>query len=203
MRGRLLVVSAPSGAGKTSLVNALVQTLSGIVVSVSHTTRPPRAGEQNGVNYNFVDIATFQTLVAAGDMLEHAEVFGNYYGTSKRWVSDMLDSGADVLLEIDWQGARQVRALGLPATHIFILPPSREALASRLNARGKDSAEVIERRLAEALEEMSHYAEYDYLVVNDEFDEALADLVAIVRSSRLCLEYQRDNLGGLLARLMA
>lgn len=204
MQGSLFVISAPSGAGKTSLVKALVERIDHIGVSVSHTTRAQRPGEVDGVNYHFVDRDTFGRMTAQGDFLEQAEVFGNLYGTSQRWVTGTLASGRDVILEIDWQGAAQVRRL-LPGTvGVFILPPSREVLRSRLTGRGTDSAEVIERRLAQAAEDMSHYGEFDHVIVNDDFGKALDELAAVVvaqrsRSNRLgepTLALLRDLLGG-------
>lgn len=192
--GQLYIIAAPSGAGKTSLVRALLQKTTGITLSISHTTRSPRPGEVNGVDYHFVDKAAFQTLIQSGDFLEHAQVFGNHYGTAKSAVMQQLASGLDVLLEIDWQGARQVRRL-LPNTlSIFILPPSREALLSRLQHRQQDSAEVIAQRMAAADQEMIHYAEFDFIVMNDEFEQALADLQAIIRSQRLRYTVQQASL---------
>jgi guanylate kinase len=200
--GQLFVVSAPSGAGKTSLVNALVKGVPGLAVSVSHTTRVPRAGEVDGVDYNFVTRAEFEALIAGRRMLEHATVFGNLYGTSREWVDERLRNGTDVILEIDWQGARQVRERRPVSVSIFILPPSLAELRARLERRGQDRSEVIEQRLAEAIEELSHYGEYDYLVVNDDFDRAVQDLASIVRSRRLGLMTQRENLRELLERLV-
>ena len=201
--GTLYIVSAPSGAGKTSLVKALLERMDGIRVSVSHTTRPPRPGEQDGVDYHFVDKAGFQRLVEAGDFLEHAQVFDNFYGTSRSAVQAQLDAGDDVILEIDWQGARQVRRQFPDAVGVFILPPSLEALRERLTGRGQDPDEVIERRMRDAVSEMAHYDEYDYLVFNDDFEVALADLQALFRADRLRLARQAarhaDRLAGLLA----
>ena len=201
--GTLYIVSAPSGAGKTSLVKALLERMDGIRVSVSHTTRPPRPGEQDGVDYHFVDKAGFQRLVEAGDFLEHAQVFDNFYGTSRSAVQAQLDAGDDVILEIDWQGARQVRRQFPEAVGVFILPPSLEALRERLTGRGQDPDEVIERRMRDAVSEMAHYDEYDYLVFNDDFEVALADLQALFRADRLRLARQAarhaDRLAGLLA----
>lgn len=182
--GTLYIVAAPSGAGKTSLVNSLVETTPGVVVSVSHTTRPPRPAEQDGVHYHFVPLTTFEAMIAQGAFLEHAQVFGNRYGTSRAAVLSQLEAGLDVILEIDWQGARQVREQMPNNLSIFILPPSREALHQRLAERGQDSAEVIERRMAAALDELAHYAEFDYLVINDRFDTALTELRAIVIAQR-------------------
>jgi guanylate kinase len=189
--GTLYIISAPSGAGKTSLVKELIDSMADIRVSVSHTTRPIRPGERDGVNYHFTTPPAFERMFEDDVFLEHALVFGNYYGTSREWVEQQLREGIDVILEIDWQGAQQVRAKMPASVGIFILPPSREVLESRLRGRGQDSDEVIVRRLSEAVTEMSHYAEYDYVVINDDFDTALADLRAIVRARRQRMEVQR------------
>lgn len=202
MTGTLYTVSAPSGAGKTSLVNALVQRCEGLRVSVSHTTRAQRPGEVDGVNYHFVDTARFEAMLGEKAFLEHARVFGNLYGTSRPWVEQQLAGGIDVILEIDWQGALQVKEL-LPATcGIFILPPSRQTLEERLTGRGQDDPEVIAGRMAQAVEEMSHHVQADYLVVNDVFEDALADLEAIVRAQRLQAPRQRQVLDDLLRDLL-
>ena len=201
--GTLYTVSAPSGAGKTSLVNALVNDHPEIHISVSHTTRPMRAGEQNGVDYHFLERAEFEAMINQGSFLEHAEVFGNYYGTSGDWVKQTLHDGHDVILEIDWQGAAQVRRLMPGAVGIFILPPSLEILAARLRGRGQDNEEVIARRLAGAQEEMTHFAEFDFLVVNDDFEHALADLRAIVRAQRLQMARQHKRLERTLFGLLS
>jgi guanylate kinase len=200
--GRLYIVSAPSGAGKTSLVKALVATHPDIALSVSHTTRPMRTGEREGSDYHFVDLPTFETMVESTAFLEHAWVFDHRYGTSKEWVGARLREGTDAILEIDWQGARQVRAARSDCTGIFILPPSCEVLEERLHGRGGDREEIIQRRMQDAVAEISHYAEYDYLIVNDDFDRALADLEAIVRADRLTLGRQRFALAPLLQGLM-
>ena len=184
-KGLLLTISAPSGAGKTSLVKALTERDPQVSVSVSHTTRPRRPTEKEGVNYHFIDRGRFLELADKGGFLEHAVVFGHHYGTSLEHVQRERDAGRDLILEIDWQGAAQVRRAAPDTIGIFVAPPSREALRQRLLARGEDTLETIERRLREAREEMSHYNEYDYLVVNDDFDTALADLEAIVRAERL------------------
>ena len=202
MIGTLYIISAPSGAGKTSLVKALVDTMPGLAISVSHTTRPRRDGETDGVDYHFVDADGFAAMVEAGDFLEHARVFGNAYGTARSSVQAQLDVGTDVILEIDWQGAQQVRAAMPGAVSIFVLPPSRDELERRLRARGKDTEDVIARRLQEARSEMSHYDEYDYLVVNDAFGHALEELVAVVRARRLRLTAQQDRLGATLRDLL-
>lgn len=203
MPADLYIISAPSGAGKTSLVDALLKKLSDVRVSVSHTTRPMRPGEQNGVNYNFVSEDEFQREVNEGGFLEHAEVFGNYYGTSQAWVDIQRNQGTDVILEIDWQGAQQVRRLVPEAISVFILPPSRQALRSRLEGRGQDDAAVIERRMAQARDEMSHYAEFDYLVVNDDFEHALQDLKAIFVARRKTLARQQHHLVAKLSDLLS
>lgn len=183
--GTLFIVSAPSGAGKTSLVNALIKDSEGIKVSVSCTTRPIRPGEIDGVNYHFITRDAFIARTQSGDFLESAEVFGNFYGTSQAWVKNQLASGTDIILEIDWQGAQQVRRLVPGAVSIFILPPSRKTLLERLRGRGQDDEGIIAKRYAEAVNEMSHYPESDYLVINDNFEHALDDLKSIVRSQRL------------------
>jgi guanylate kinase len=200
-QGTLYVISAPSGAGKTSLVAGMLRNDHKLGVSVSHTTRSIREGEQNGVNYHFVSREEFEAMIASGDFLEHAEVFGNYYGTSQVWVREMLARGQDVILEIDWQGASQVRRLIPECVSIFIVPPSPEVLRERLVGRGTDAPEVVERRLAEAKEECRHAVEFEFLVVNDEFDIALADLLAIVRAQRLRMGVQQPRHQKLLSGL--
>jgi len=201
--GTLYILSAPSGAGKSSLLRALLDAMGGTVaVSVSHTTRKPRPGEINGRDYHFVDPATFQAMVEGGAFLEHARVFDNYYGTSRKVVEQQLSAGQDVVLEIDWQGARLVRKQMPESTGIFILPPSRETLRERLQGRGQDDHAVIERRMRDAISEMSHYHEYDYLIINDVFERALEDLVAILRSSRLRLAPQLLGQAVLLSSLL-
>ena len=183
--GILFIVSAPSGAGKTSLLKQLIPADPGLALSVSHTTRAMRPGEQDGVHYHFVAVDTFVAMVGEGAFLEHAQVFDNYYGTAETGVRSQLAGGQDVVLEIDWQGARQVRQRFPEAVSIFVLPPSIAALRERLGGRGQDSEEIIERRMRDAQSELSHYAEYDYLVINDDFDTALAELAAIVTAERL------------------
>jgi len=200
-QGTLFVISAPSGAGKTSLVAEMLKNDGKLGVSVSHTTRPMREGEQDGVNYHFVSRDEFEDMIAGGDFLEHADVFGNYYGTSQAWVRETLARGEDVILEIDWQGAEQVRRLIPECISIFIVPPSAEVLRKRLTGRGTDAPDVVERRLREAAEECSHALEFDYLVVNDDFQVALADLLAIVRSQRLRMQVQQVRYRELLAGL--
>lgn len=202
LSGTLYIISAPSGAGKTSLVHALLEACPGLTVSVSHTTRVQREAERDGVHYHFVDEQSFLAMIEAGAFLEHASVFGNRYGTAIQPVRDRLRQGVDVILEIDWQGARQVRAAMPDAASVFILPPSRIELEQRLRGRGQDSDEVIERRMRDAVNEMSHYAEYDYLVVNDDFREARADLLAIIRSRRLRQAAQQQHLGDTLDELL-
>ncbi len=202
-RGNLFIISAPSGAGKTSLVRALLDSLPELKVSVSHTTRPCRPGEENGISYHFVSADVYDEMAARGEFLEHAKVFGNGYGTSAAWVDKTLDTGADVILEIDWQGAQQVRAIAKDAISIFILPPSIEALMQRLNSRGQDDSSVIDARMKEAVSEISHYDENDYLVINDDFDHALADLRAIIKAERSRLSAQMKNSGGLLAKMLS
>ncbi|MBF8673069.1 guanylate kinase [Pseudomonas fulva] len=200
--GTLYIVSAPSGAGKTSLVNALTQDDKQIRVSVSHTTRAMRPGEQHGVNYHFVEHDAFRTLIEQGDFLEHAEVFGNFYGTSRSALQQTLDQGFDLILEIDWQGAQQVRKLMPQALSVFILPPSQAALRERLDGRGQDSDAIIAGRMKEAVSEMVHYDEYDYVIINDVFDMALADLKAVFRANRLLLNKQQHRHGALLEQLI-
>ncbi|MCG8315019.1 MAG: guanylate kinase [Pseudomonadales bacterium] len=203
MSGTLYVVSAPSGAGKTSLVKALIESTTDLKVSVSHTTRAIRPGEEEGINYHFVEKAQFMNMLENVEFLEHAEVFGNFYGTSKTWVQEQLDSGQDVILEIDWQGAAQVRKLLPDTVGIFILPPSQAALQDRLTDRGQDSQEVINHRMALAREEMSHHLEYDYLVINDQFPVALQQLQAIIQANRLKLNRQLSQQAGLLKDLLS
>lgn len=201
-KGTLYIISAPSGAGKTSLVKQLVAGSDSITVSVSHTTRPMRPGEENGVDYHFVAEQEFLSMVGHGAFLEHAQVFDNYYGTSQQHVEQQLLDGRDVILEIDWQGARQVRKLIQDSLSIFILPPSRQALRERLESRGQDDEQVIQRRMQDAVNEMSHYAEFDYLVVNDIFEDALQDLKCIFSANRLKQVRQECNIQNLLIELM-
>ncbi|WP_339513742.1 guanylate kinase [Pseudomonas sp. RL_15y_Pfl2_60] len=200
--GTLYIISAPSGAGKTSLVKALIDSEAMIRVSVSHTTRAMRPGETDGVNYHFVDRAQFQAMLDKGEFLEHAEVFGNLYGTSQTWVEQTLAEGYDLILEIDWQGAQQVRRLMPDSRSIFILPPTQEALRHRLTNRGQDSGEIIEQRMREAVSEMSHYVEYDFLIINDDFAHALSDLKAIFRANQLQQNSQQQRHAGLLSELL-
>jgi guanylate kinase len=202
MAGNLYVVAAPSGAGKTTLVRLLLEQEPGVNLSISYTTRPPRPGEQNGREYHFVDAPEFQAMIARQEFLEWAEVHGNFYGTSKKWIADRLAAGCDVLLEIDWQGAQQVRSLFPQAIGVFILPPSMEELTRRLTGRGTDSADVIARRLAVAHAEMRHVGEFDYVIINDQLAQALDDLRAVVRASRLSLGVQRARHAPLFERLI-
>ncbi|MCL6414306.1 guanylate kinase [Aestuariirhabdus sp. Z084] len=202
-RGTLFIVAAPSGAGKTSLVKALVTQCPQVVVSVSHTTRPSRPGEQDGVDYHFVSAESFQAMADRGEFLEHAEVFGKRYGTSQPWVEARLASGEDVILEIDWQGGAQVRRLMPDAVSVFILPPSRDTLQERLQGRGQDDASVIAQRMTEAVSEMTHYVEFDYLIVNDSFETALSELNAIVVARRLRQSVQREKHQQLLTQLLS
>jgi guanylate kinase len=200
--GTLYVVSAPSGAGKTSLVRALLDSTGDhLVLSVSHTTRAPRPGEVDGRDYHFVDAEAFRRMIDDGAFLEHARVFDNYYGTARQGIEAQLAQGRDVILEIDWQGARQVRQALPESVGIFILPPSREALRERLSARGQDDEAVIARRMQDAVNEMSHYGEYDYLVINEVFSTARDELAAIIRCRRLRLAGQTQRQADLLASL--
>ena len=198
-KGNLFVVAAPSGAGKTSLVRALVQSVPDVTVSVSHTTRVPRAGEQDGVHYHFIAPDQFQSMVAEQVFLEHATVFDRSYGTSRDAVLQHLGAGTDVILEIDWQGARQVRTTFPDVICVFILPPSRQALEARLIARAQDSAEVIARRMRGAISEMVHYREFEFVIVNDTFAQALEHLKAVVLAARL--RQNNQELGPLIAEL--
>ncbi|CAG18630.1 guanylate kinase [Photobacterium profundum] len=204
-KGTLYIVSAPSGAGKSSLINALLETnpTYDMKVSVSHTTRGMRPGEENGVHYNFISVEEFTELTEQESFLEHAEVFGNYYGTSRPWIEDQLNKGIDVFLDIDWQGARQIRIQMPAAKSLFILPPSKEELERRLNARGQDSETIIARRMQEARSEISHYNEYDYVIVNDDFDAALMDFKAIIRAERLKQDKQTAKYNSMLNALLA
>lgn len=202
--GTLYVVSAPSGAGKSSLIKAyLANHNENASVSVSHTTRAPRPGEENGVHYHFVAHAEFEKLIAENAFFEWAEVFGNYYGTSKAAIQQQLEQGLDVFLDIDWQGARQVKKLQASAKTIFIAPPSQAELLSRLQKRGQDSDEIIAKRMQEAQSEISHYNEFDFIVVNDDFEQALADLTAILRAQRCTQQKQAKKHQALFSDLLA
>lgn len=202
-KGTLYVISAPSGAGKTSLVKALQEGDAQARVSVSHTTRDMRPGEVDGKDYNFVDMATFDQMVADKQFLEYADVFTNKYGTSNIWVQDQLNQGIDVILEIDWQGAQQIRQLVPECRSIFILPPSREELHKRLSGRGTDSDEVVAYRMEQATSEMSHYGEFDYLVINDDFDQALTELQSIFYAGRLQIARQSKKHTEMLDSLLS
>ena len=205
--GNLYIVSAPSGGGKTSLTRALVPRLAQLgvpaTISVSYTTRAPRPGEQDGVHYHFVDDARFRAMIEHADFLEHAEVFGRRYGTGRALTQELLAAGQDVILDIDWQGARQIKAAVPRATGVFVLPPSAEVLERRLRGRGQDSDEVIAGRMARARDEMGHYAEYDYLIVNDDFERALAELAALFLEPRLRRPRQQAAHAALLGQLLA
>ncbi|EEF79486.1 Guanylate kinase [Methylophaga thiooxydans] len=203
MMGSLFIVAAPSGAGKTSLVNALVAGHDDIRLSVSHTTRPPRDGEQDGRDYHFVSQDVFAQMRGNGDFLESATVFDNSYGTSSKAVEALLEQGLDVILEIDWQGAQQVRNNFADSTGIFILPPSKATLEQRLRDRGQDNEEVIQRRMRDAENEISHYVEFDYLIVNDDFTEALDKLTAIIIAKRQALATQKHKQSALITELLA
>ena len=200
--GCLFVLAAPSGGGKTSLVAALLEREPGIRLSVSYTTRPPRPGESDGVHYHFIDEARFTTLNARGEFLEHAHVHGNWYATSATWLRDQIAAGHDVLLEIDWQGAAQVHRLIPDAVLIFILPPTLASLRERLEKRGQDRPEVIERRLEAAREEMRHYSDFNYVIMNQDFARAVDDLSAIVRTARLTASRQGVRHAALIRRLV-
>jgi guanylate kinase len=201
--GTLYTVSAPSGAGKTSLVTALARDSHTLQVSVSHTTRPQRPGEIDGTNYHFVSEVAFLEMLERAEFLEHARVFDNLYGTSQAWVEQQLAAGIDVVLEIDWQGAQQIKHLMPASKSIFIVPPSRKTLLERLTNRGQDEAAVIERRMSEATQEMSHYAESDYLVINDVFETALCDFQVIIASQQLLTKKQIISQQGLLSGLLS
>jgi guanylate kinase len=202
-RGRLFVCAAPSGAGKTSLVRALMERDQSLRFSISCTTRPQRPNEIDRRDYFFIDRDEFERMVRAGEFLEYAQVFDNYYGTPRRQVEESLERGEDLILEIDWQGARQVRRAMPECVSIFILPPSRVALEQRLQARGTDSDEVIARRLRDAIADMKHWSEFDYVIVNDDFDHALADLKTIISGRGQALRSDRPELRALTAALLA
>lgn len=205
VQGTLYIVSAPSGAGKSSLIQALLTTqpLYDSQVSISHTTREKRRGEQHGEHYFFVSKETFETMISEQVFLEYASVFGNYYGTSRAAIEQVLATGVDVFLDIDWQGAEQVRSLMPNARSIFILPPSTDELFRRLSGRGQDNDTVIANRMANAVSEMQHYADYDYLIINDDFDLALSDLKTIIRAERLSLVRQQARHEALISKLLA
>lgn len=201
--GSLFIITAASGTGKTSLVKQLVATTNDLAVSISHSTRKPRPGEIDGQHYHFVSREIFADMIKQGEFLEHAEVFENYYGTAKSTVEFMLSNGLDVILEIDWQGALQVQKLRPDATTIFILPPDRQSLRQRLSNRGQDSQEVIEKRLAGSVNEMSQYVNFDYVVINDNFDVALAELKSIIIANRLTLAKQQERHAGRIEQLLS
>lgn len=199
--GNLYVVAAPSGTGKTSLVKAVVEAMTHITVSISHTTRKKRPAEAHGVNYYFIDENEFQNMISQGEFLEHAIVFDNLYGTSRKWVEDTLNRGLDVILEIDWQGAQQIQHLFPDCISIFILPPSLETLATRLLNRNQDSSGVIQQRLADVREATSHIHEFTYVVMNDDFATATHDLITIIEAGRLLQKRQTEKYNKLLAEL--
>ena len=202
-RGVLFVLSSPSGAGNTTISRMMLEADKDIALSISATTRPPRPGEIDGVHYHFVDTDSFKKMAADGEFLEWAHVFGHRYGTPRARVDELLDAGKDVLFDIDWQGAQQIRQKMPHARSIFILPPSKIELDRRLRGRGQDSEEVIAKRMAQAVAEMSHYAEYDYLIVNDDFDTALTDLKTIIRAERLRMSRQKQRHDALISKLLA
>lgn len=201
-KGTLYVVSAPSGAGKTSLLKRMIPELDKVQTSVSHTTRDKREGEKDGIDYHFTNVDEFKALIADNAFFEYAEVFGNFYGTSKASINEQLMTGIDVILEIDWQGARQIRQQIPESRSIFILPPSRKALRERLNSRGQDDESVIEKRMSAAENEMSHYSEYDYLVINDDFEQAIVELKSILMAERQKLPRQEKKYAHLLSNLL-
>ncbi|TDK23296.1 guanylate kinase [Luteimonas aestuarii] len=203
MRGTLFIVAAPSGAGKSSIVNACLERDRNICLSISFTSRAPRPGERHAEHYHFISADAFKAMIRAGDFFEYAEVHGDWKGTAKQSVEPQLAAGKDVLLEIDWQGAQQVKAQVPDAVSVFILPPSRAALEERMRKRGQDSEETIARRLANAREEMSHHAEFDYLIVNEVFDTAVGEMCAIFAASRLRLDRQVERHRGLVEALLS
>jgi len=201
MSGALFIVSAPSGGGKTSLVKALLEAEHEVKLSVSYTTRPARPGEMNGRDYHFVAPAEFERMLEAGEFLENAVIYGNRYGTSRKWIAEQLRDGCDILLEIDWQGAQQVRKLMAGNVSVFILPPSLEVLEQRLKGRSQDSPEVVARRLAAARQEIGHVGEFDYVIINEDFNRAAQDLISIIRAERLKLSRQLARHADLINRL--
>jgi guanylate kinase len=201
--GKLYIISAPSGAGKTSLVRQLIAELDSLTVSISHTTRPMRPGEEHGRDYYFVPVADFQAMLERQAFLEHAQVFDNFYGTARQTVEENLSQGLDVILEIDWQGAQQIKKLLPDSLSIFILPPSTDILQQRLRNRGQDDEQIIARRMRDAVAEISHYDEFDYLVVNDVFEQALEELKSILIANRLTKQRQRHHLEPLLKALLS
>jgi guanylate kinase len=201
-KGSLFVIAAPSGAGKTSLIAALLEKTNTIQLSISHTTRAARPGEQDGVHYHFTAIDKFQEMIKNNDFLEYAQVFDNFYGTSRHSLEEQLATGNDVILEIDWQGARQVKKVISDSVGIFIMPPSKQALKDRLTGRATDSDEVIARRMSDAVSEMSHYHEFDYLLINDDFEQALSELQVVIQSQQYRMSMQVLNLSNKLADLV-
>lgn len=199
--GCLFIISAPSGAGKTSLVRALLQSNQNLSLSISHTTRAPRSGEINGRDYHFVNLETFRQMLLNGEFVESAEVYGNLYGTSQKWINGAIASGQDILLEIDCQGAMQIRQIFPESISVFILPPSVDALAARLKTRAQDDPDIIQKRLAAAREEVSHIIEFDYAIINDKLDEALNDLISVVRAERLKRTRQLVKYSALITQL--
>lgn len=202
IKGNFYIIASPSGGGKTSLVRALIESMSNIKISISYTTRPPRPNDVDGEDYNFVSNEEFDSMIEEKRFLEHAIVYGHKYGTSHEWVLRQLDKGVDVILEIDWQGARQIRQQFPPAVSIFILPPSIKVLRQRLQERQQDEQTTIDERMAKAHDEMCHYHEFDYLIVNDDFDTALVDIQSIVRAQRLRTQIQSEVNANLLAELL-
>ena len=202
-KGKLFIISAPSGAGKTSLIKKLIPHMDKLIVSVSHTTRAQRPGEIDTIDYFFTPVDTFKKMVNQQAFLEYAQVFDNFYGTAQSSIEQSLKSGKDVILEIDWQGAEQIRRILPDTISIFILPPSTEVLRRRLKERGQDSEAVIDRRMQDAVNEIGHYAEYDYLIINDDFNTALTELKSIILANRLNLQRQQEQLKALLIDLLA
>lgn len=203
IKGQLYVVSAPSGTGKTSLLKALYDSMDKIAISVSHTTRKPRTDEINGQNYHFTNTENFREMIIKNKLLEYAEVFGNFYGTSSDWIKKQQGKGDDIILELDWQGAQQIRQHAPEAISIFILPPSQTELRTRLEIRSTDDAEIIAHRMAKATNEISHYHEFDYIIVNNHFDTALAELQAVIRCQRLKCENQCILYASLVKELLS
>lgn len=201
-RGQLFTIAAPSGAGKTSLVHRLLQTVNNLYLSISYTTRPARPGEVNGVDYHFVNEDTFKRMIEEGDFLEYANVFGNYYGTSNKWIGNELAQGKNVILEIDWQGVQQVKKLYPECVRIFILPPSLAVLKQRLESRGKDSEAVIAKRLALAKEEIAHHHESDFQLVNDEFDATLTELCHVINNMAYSFNYDKQYVIEIVQQLL-